>query len=135
MTQSDNFEVAATSAKPEVASFEDHENRLVDRFHHGVIDIVPDHVLYEAAVKFQVVNWQVLQIAERAQANAKIIQRKSTPHFAKPEQSNSSCGSCHQQSCLVVRGGRRLMEGEQIITTRRARDNNTRNAHAQNITK
>lgn len=58
MTQSDNFEVAATSAKPEVASFEDHENRLVDRFHHALHTtpaLVPLIVLLAAVIGFGVV--------------------------------------------------------------------------------
>lgn len=58
MTQSDNFEVAATSAKPEVASFEDHEKRLVDRFHHALHTtpaLVPLIVLLAAVIGFGLV--------------------------------------------------------------------------------
>ncbi|MVO18721.1 ABC transporter permease [Parasedimentitalea huanghaiensis] len=55
MTQSDNFEVAAGSAKPEIASFDDHEKGLVARFHHALHTtpaLVPLIVLLAAVVVF-----------------------------------------------------------------------------------
>ncbi len=58
MTQSDNFEGAATRATPEVASFEDHEKGLVDRFHHALHTtpaLVPLMVLLLAVIVFGVV--------------------------------------------------------------------------------
>lgn len=36
MSQSENFEAAATQAKTEIASFEDHEKGVIGRFHHAL---------------------------------------------------------------------------------------------------
>lgn len=55
MSQSDDFETAAKSAKSEVASFDDHNKGLVGRFHHALHTtpaLVPLIVLVAAIVIF-----------------------------------------------------------------------------------
>jgi len=57
MSQSDNFEEAATSAKSEVASFDDHNKGLVGRFHHALHtqpSLVPLIVLLVAVLIFSI---------------------------------------------------------------------------------
>jgi fructose transport system permease protein len=55
MTQSDNYEGASSQASSEVASFEDHDNGLIGRFHHALHTtpaLVPLIVLIAAIVIF-----------------------------------------------------------------------------------
>lgn len=55
MSQSDNFEAVASTARSEIASFDDHEKGLVGRFHHALHTtpaLVPLIVLIAAIVIF-----------------------------------------------------------------------------------
>ena len=49
---------------------------LVDRIHHAVVDPIAKHVLDELSVDLQEIHRQGLQISERRQTTAEIIQRE-----------------------------------------------------------
>src|SRR5690242_9485070 len=49
---------------------------IVDRCHHFSINGIFEHVLDESAVDLDVIDWQMLQIAERGHTGAKVIERE-----------------------------------------------------------
>src|SRR6185437_9555829 len=54
---------------------------LVDRAHHLPVDGIVQYLLDEAAVDLQVVDRKVLQVAERRQAGAEIVEREFAAQF------------------------------------------------------
>ncbi len=50
---------------------------LVDRLDHRAVDRIVQHVRDEAAVDLQEIDRQVLQVAERRQADAEVVEREA----------------------------------------------------------
>jgi len=57
-----------------------HVPDLVDGVDHGVVDRIDIDVLYEIAGDLRVIDRQVLEVAERRQTGAEIIERESATH-------------------------------------------------------
>jgi hypothetical protein len=52
----------------------------VDGLRHRLVDGVALEVLHEAAIDLEVVDGEVLQVAEGARARAEIVEREQEPH-------------------------------------------------------
>ena len=57
---------------------------LVDRLDHCKVYVVRDHVLHETAVQLQVIDGQVLEITERAQPDAEVVECQTAAQLAQP---------------------------------------------------